>query len=193
MHHLQSLRPFFIHITDCSHVIYWLRPLITWPLDVQVAALMKTPAAADEERAAKAALFSRFTQLLPGALAADADPAGSKDRVHPAYSPAGSPLCEPGAQAGNTNGACRRDHADAMGHISRSPDGLPGSDQGAREAPDRPLVSELLVVMRDVVAHDPAPHQSLFRRASGCTELCRKPVVIVQRPCQWNSHGSARR
>lgn len=131
---------------------------------------MKTAAAADDERAAKAALFSRFTQLLPGALAADEDPAGSKDRVHPMLSPAGSPLCELAAPAGGTNAARSRNHPDALAPASGGAGGVPGMGQNALEAPGRPIVSELLAVMRDVVAHDPAPHQSLFRRAAGCTQ-----------------------
>ena len=144
---------------------------------MQVAALMKTPAAADDERAAKAALFSRFTQLLPGALAAD--PAGSRGRIRPAPSPAGLQLCGPVAAAAGKNTACSREHAGAVGPMSGGPGGVPGSDQGARKAPDKPLVSELLAVMRDVVEHDPATHQSLFRRAAGCPELCRKPLITV--------------
>ena len=141
---------------------------------------MKTPAAADDNRTAKAALFSRFTQLLPGALATDADPAGSRNRVYPASSPAGSPLCESTAPAAGTNGARSREHADDVGLMSGSPGMVPGLDRGARETPDRPLVSELLAMMRDVVAHDPAPHQSLFRRAAGCPKLRRKPLITVR-------------
>ena len=158
---------------------------------------MKTPAAADEERAAKAALFSRFTQLLPGALAAD--PTGSRNRAHPARSPAGSPLSEPAALAGGTNGARSREHADAVGPSSGGPGGVPGSNQGAREAPDRPLVSELLAMIRGVVAHDPAPHQSLFRRAAMCTQLHCKPLTtfptalsVLTKSCvfMWHMHGA---
>lgn len=174
--HRRPRRLFLCILLACGH---GLGPLSIGLLAAQVAALMKTPAAADGERAAKAALFSRFTQLLPGALAADADPAGSRDRVYPALSPAGWQLCEPAAQAGSTNGACSREHADALGPMSGGPGGAPGSGQGALKELVRPLVSELLAVMRDVVAHDPAAHQSLFRRAAGCTEHCRKALITV--------------
>ncbi|KAK9836952.1 hypothetical protein WJX81_002248 [Elliptochloris bilobata] len=79
-----------------------------------VAGLMKTPPAAHDDRTAKAVLFSRFTQLLPGALAVDG----------------------------------------ALG-----------------KGPGRPLVDDLLEVIRDVVTHDPAPHQSLFRHADAFVQL----------------------
>ena len=144
---------------------------------------MKTPAAADDDRAAKAALFSRFTQMLPGALAVDADPIGSMFRIHPVVSPAGSPPCEHGAPAGGAHGVRGAGSAGAFGPALGGPGGVPGSGQGAPEAPGRPLVSELLTAMRDVVAHDPGPHQNLFRCAAGRTEPCHSPFIALRNNC----------
>ncbi len=125
-------------VTDVARLSHGQRRSLTCSvLRRQAAGLMTTAHVSEADRAAKAALFSRFTQLLPAALAADARAAGSGD--------------PPAPPAGNR-----------------------GGDEGRAEGGPREggggLVGDLLAVMRDVVAANRAPHQTLFRRA--CAARC---------------------
>lgn len=125
-------------VTDVARLSRVRRQLLTFGMPRrQAAGLMTTAHVSEADRAAKAALFSRFTQLLPAALAADAHAAGPRD--------APAPLA--GGRGGDGGGA----------------EAFPRETGGG-------LVGDLLAVMRDVVAADRAPHQTLFRRA--CAVRC---------------------
>ena len=121
---------------------------------------MKTAPASEEDRAAKAALFSRFTQLLPAALAFDADAAAARVPPRNNSNPSSSRSLLPQAVLSPD-----ADAADARGFATGNPGGMTGEGGGPSGGTRSSLVVDLLAVMRDVVAADRAPHQSLFRRA----------------------------